>query len=390
MKDTTSILKVAYPNVENAMKKNLSKYKQYISRFINNRADLLYSNMPSKQIYFSQTDADEFFKASGVDFGTIRTAIQGTYYYDIANFNPSYAKDETTIALTCAVRYFKLKNMKKELELSLILLAFSGKFYPSVWYGSYPTNPPYEHVMEYVITHMCTNKYDIVREGSVIGAVKSIALTWLNSYDDRFRDFHDDDVTYLVQQLRNRIKSFMINIAELYYEAYKNKDMYITYDSDSVSEDDFHLADSDTFKIERIVSSTMNYINSHGINYRICKMASNNLVKLDELKSIIEMLISNNNNLPLIREYITLIVSCFYRDNPKSDVRDLEFVSYTVKAKPNSKDKYILRQKELLDLMLINNSEHFARRRSRDATESAYYRSINAYFALIVQEAMKK
>ena len=236
---------------------------------------------------------------------------------------------------------------------------------------------------------MCTNKYDIVREGSVIGAVKSIALTWLNSYDDRFRDFHDDDVTYLVQQLRNRIKSFMINIAELYYEAYKNKDMYITYDSDSVSEDDFHLADSDTFKIERIVSATMNYINSHGINYRICKMASNNLVKLDELKSIIEMLISNNNNLPLIREYITLIVSCFYRDNPKSDVRDLEFVSYTVKAKPNSKDKYILRQKELLDLMLINNSEHFARRRSRDATESAYYRSINAYFALVVQEAMK-
>lgn len=389
MKDTTSILKIAYPNAENAMKKNLSKYKQYVSKFMNNRAELLYSNMPSKQIYFSQNDCDEFFKMTGISETVIREAIQGAYYYEIANFNPSYAKDETTIAMLCCVRYFKLKNMKKELELALILLSFSGKFYPSVWYGSYPTNPPYEHVMEYVVTHMCTNKFDIVREGSVVGAVKSIALTWVNSYDDRFKDFHDDDVAYLVQQLRNRIKSFMINIAELYYEAYKNKDMYITYDSDSVAEDDFHLADSDSFKIERIVSASMNYINSHGVDYRICKMASNNLVKMDELKSIIEMILTNNNNIPLIKEFITLVVACFYRDNPKSDVRDLEFVSYTIKAKPNSKDPYIVRQKELLDIMLINNSEHFARRRSRDATESAYYRSINAYFALIIQQAMK-
>jgi hypothetical protein len=389
MKDTVSILKIAYPNVENAMKKNLSKYKQFISKFINDRSDLLYSNMPSKQIYFSQTDCDEFFRMSGIDESVIKTAIQGTYYYDIANFNPSYAKDETTIAMLCAVRYFKLKNMKKELDLALILLSFSGKFYPSVWYGSYPTNPPYEHIMEYVVTHMCTNKYDIVREGSVIGAVKSIALTWVNSYDSRFKDFHDDDVTYLVQQLRNRIKSFMINIAELYYEAYKNKDMYITYDSDSVSEDDFHLADSDAFKIERIVSSTITYINSHGVDYRICKMASNNLIKLDELKSILEMLLTNNANIPLIKEYVTLLVACFYRENPKSDVRDIEFVSYSIKPKPNSKDKYVIRQKEILDIILINNSEHFARRRSREATESAYYRSINAYFALIIQQAMK-
>jgi hypothetical protein len=71
------------------------------------------------------------------------------------------------------------------------------------------------------------------------------------------------------------------------------------------------------------------------------------------------------------------------------DVRDLDFVSYSIKPKPNSKDKYIIREKELLDQILITNSEHFTRRRSRSATESAYYRSINAYFALIIQQANK-
>ena len=33
----------------------------------------------------------------------------------------------------------------------------------------------------------------------------------------------------------------MNNIASLYYEAYENKE-YITYDSDDLSEDNYHLA----------------------------------------------------------------------------------------------------------------------------------------------------
>ena len=88
MKDTKAILEIAYPEVEKKMKSNLSKYKKYISSFINSRSILLYSNMPSQQIYFSQNDIDEFFKSTGIDIGVIKNAIQYTYYYEIANFNP--------------------------------------------------------------------------------------------------------------------------------------------------------------------------------------------------------------------------------------------------------------------------------------------------------------
>ena len=133
----------------------------------------------------------------------------------------------------------------------------------------------------------------------------------------------------------------------------------------------------------------MNYINSHGVDIRICKMASNDLIKMDELKSILEVLMGDNRNLPLIKEYITLLIVTYFQQSKTKDVRDLEFVSYSIKTKPNTKDKYILRQKELMDQILLNNSEHFARRRNRAATESAYYRAINAYFALIIQQANK-
>ena len=389
MKDTKAILEIAYPEVEKKMKSNYNKYKNYISKFINSRSTLLYSNMPSQQIYFSQNDVNAFFNTTGIDIKIIKNAIQHTYYNEIANFNPRYAKDECTVAMLCIIRYFGIHNMKKDLDLALINMAFSGKYYPSIWYGSFPVTAPNEHVMEYVVTQVLTNKFDIVREGNVIGAVKSVAQTWYSAYPERYKDFHDDDCVYLIQQLHNRLRSFMSNIAEVYYEYNSNKNLYMTYDSDDVGDDDYRLADSDSFKMTRAVENTMSYLNSHGIDYRICKMATNDIIKLDELKSIIEVLLGDNRNLPLIKEYVTLLISCYFRQSKNKDVRDLEFVSYSIKSKPNSKDKYTLRQKELIDKILINNSEHFARRRNRASTESAYYRAINAYFALTIQQANK-
>lgn len=387
MKDTKAILTEAYPAIEAGLKKNTTKYKKYLSEFINRNSDILYSNIPSKQLYFSQTDCDNYFKAIGVDYNIIKKAISHTYYYEIPNFNPAYAKDETTIALICTVRYYLLHNMKKELELALINIAFSGKYYPSIWYGSFPVTAPSEHVMEYALTHLATNKFDIVREGSVIGAVKSISNTWVDTYKSRFKEFHDDDVQYVVQQLHNRLRSFMNNIAELYYDAYKNKDAYITYDSDDVSEDNYHIADSDSLMIDRYVNTTMNYINSHGLNYKICKLASNDLVKFDELKGIIDMLTRDNKNIPIIKEYITLMISTYYLDTGKKNINDIDFISYSISPKPNSKNPYHLKQKELSEKMLVNNAANFSRRRSRSATESAYFRAFNAYFALLIQEA---
>lgn len=387
MKDTKAILTEAYPVIEAGLKKNTAKYKKYLSEFINRNSDILYSNIPSKQLYFSQTDCDNYFKAIGVNPDTIKKAISHTYYYEIGNFNPRYAKDEITIALMCTIRYYYLHNMKKELELALINTAFSGKYYPSIWHGSFPVTAPSEHVMEYALTHLATNKFDIVREGSVIGAVKSIASTWVESYRDKFKDFHDDDVVYVVQQLHNRLRSFMNNIAELYYDAYKNKDAYITYDSDDVSEDNYHIADSDSLMIDRYTTATMNYLNSHGLNYKICKLASNDLVKFDELKGIVDMLTRDNKNIPIIKDYITLMISTYYMDTGKKNINDIDFVSYSISPKPNSKNPYHLKLKELSEKMLINNAANFSRRRSRGATESAYFRAFNAYFALLIQEA---
>lgn len=389
MKDTKAVLTEAYPNIEKNMKTHTKNYMNCVSRFINARSTSLYSNVPCDKLYFSQEDENDFYKSIDISEKDMQTAISHTYYYPISDFNPRYAKDDFVVSMMCVIRYFKLKNMKKELDLAMTHLAFSGKFYTSIFHGSFPTADPKPYIMEYVITHMCSNKFDIIREGNLIGAIRSICETWMNTYTSRFKDFHDDDIVYLVQQLHSRIRSFFNNIADLYYDAHESKDSYVVYDSDDVSEDNYHIADSDSLVIERAVNATLTNINSHGIDYRICKLASNDLIKTDELKNIIEVLLSDHNNMPYIRSLITNIVATFYFYNKGADIRDLSFVAFTIKAKPNSKDKLVLEQRDILNKILLSSSSNFARRRNRAATESAYYRAILTYFALIIQESIK-
>ena len=231
------------------------------------------------------------------------------------------------------------------------------------------------------------NKYDIIRYSNVIGAMKSCTTTWYNTYKRKFEAFSDEDVCYLLQQLHNRIGSFIINIAELYYEAYKNKDSFITYDSDNVSEDDYHLADNDSFKLNRIVDNTMTELTSKSINFVECRRASNNMVRFEELKSILDCLLGDEKNLPLIKEYVSLMVSTYFAQSKFKTVNDIAFISYSIKAQPNTRDPYLIKKRHLIDQILLNNSENFQRRRNRAATESAYYRAINAYLALIIKKA---
>ena len=53
---------------------------------------------------------------------------------------------------------------EKELEQSCTYLAFSGKFYPSLHYGSFPLSCPSEHrpVMDYVINNRLSRKFDLI------------------------------------------------------------------------------------------------------------------------------------------------------------------------------------------------------------------------------------
>lgn len=385
------ILTKLYTMVSNKIKNNQAKYKQCLSRFIEKRSKELYDIAPCDRIYFGVDDLEDFYKSTGLNEKEIESILANTYYADIANFNPRAAKDPFTVAQLCIIRYYFLGKKEKELELSCIYLAFSGKFYPSIHHGSFPKVQPseYRHVMEYVINNELSNKYDIKIQGSVFKAILSICKTWLDTYDDRLKSFEDEDVVYLIQQLHDRIKSFMKNIATVYYRVYEDKDRYLAYDSDNLGEDNYRLADNDSLRIERAVENTMTYINNTSIDYKLCKLSSDSNVKTDEVKSIIESILNNNDNIPEVKELVRIIIAEYFAESKTKDVRDIDFITTSIAPKPNTKNQNIIREKQIIEGWLCENSSAYLRRRSRQATKNSYFKSILTYFVLLIQNANK-
>jgi hypothetical protein len=390
LKSTKAILSMLYPKVEKSFPKNLNKFKSVISKFMNDRNAQLFDTCPCDRIYYGEDDANEMFQALDITKAEVSEAISNTYYYPIASFNPRAAKDEITVLMLTLIRYFMRKKDEKNTELAMIYLAFSGKFYPSIHYMSFPKVQPseYRHVMEYVLNSMLSNKFDLKTKGSVFGAIKSVGITWLESYDKLFINYDDEDVVYLIQQLHNRIKSFMKNIAELYYEAYGNKD-YITYDSDSLDDSDYHLADNDSLKAERFIERSMEKINTGAVDYKLCKMSADNNVKTEEIKSIIEAILNNKDNILEVKELIRILVYTYFEQSKTKDVSDISFITFSVSPKPNTKDPHIIRMKEILEGWLEDNSVSYRKRKKRLATRNSYNRSILMYFTLIVHIANK-
>lgn len=392
--NTDAYLKKLYPKVEAVLKtpSGRNKYKKCVSEFIQKRSASLYDTLPCSRILFGEPDAQELFTAMGIQKAEVTEVILQTYYGNETNFSPKAAKDEFTVLMICIIRYFMMNHMPKETELATIHLSFSGKFYPSLHYRSWNTVVPARHIMEYVVNNTLSVKYDIVSEGSVLGAIRKIGNTWSSTYRSRFQKFHDEDVVYIIQQLYSRIGSFMKNIASAYYDAWEQRDdLYIAYASDSMEEDNYHLADSDSLRVQKVTEKTVNYLTNNGVDFALCRACSDVNITTKEIRSIMESLLSDPETTVKIRELIMLMVVSYmsYSGTKDKDVVSPKFVTYAIAPKPNAKQQELIRIQELVTELLSENSPAYIRRRSRVATRNSFEKALKMYFALSVVNANK-
>ena len=392
MDDSKVLITKLYKLVSNCLDKNDSKFRANIAKFMNDRHEQLFDIAPYDRIYFNQTDVDLLFKSLGTTEKEVATIMSECFFWDIP-YNPQCAKEPYVMTLMMCIRYYLKNSKRKFAELTAIYLAFSGKFYSSLHGGAaFPKIPPskYKTVMDYVINNMLTDKFDLKKEGSVFGAVKSLCITWMETYENQLlsNSTSDDDFGKLVQQLRDRERSFLMNIAKLYYEAYENKN-YLNYETDNLDQDAFRLTDNDAAIAARITENAMNYLTSTYVSLNICNKCKDSNVKATEIKDIIECILGDNKNLPDVRRIINIIICDFMRNYPNTKVASIEFVAYTIKAKPNTKDEYLIELKETILRWLDENSPTYRKRKSRLATQTSYYRSILMYFTLIIEKVAK-
>lgn len=392
--NTSAIDTLLYPKVSTLIGKNLAKYKAMIGRFLSKRQQALYDTFPSTRILYGQTDIDDLYTSIGITEKEIMDAVSKTYYYPISNFNPRAAKNPQTVLCMCIVKYFYSKNDRKNLDLACIYMAFSGNFYPSIHYAFFPIEPSqYRHVIDYVVNEYMDMRYDIKATGSLFGAVNNLCNTWVDSYSKMLKSkTTDEDYVYMIQQLHTRLKSMIKNCASAYYECYEKK-LYMTYSGDNITDNasEFRIAESDLSRAELLTQKTMSIITTTDVSYVNCKRASNNDIKTEELKSIIEEVVKNTDNLDRLQELIRLIIINYMHDCNKNTIDDpIGFLKYSTTAKPNSNDKNINREKEIIESFLDENSPSYRKRKSRLATKLSYNRAFKTYMVLTIIDAVKK
>ena len=84
------------------------------------------------------------------------------------------------------------------------------------------------------------------------------------------------------------------------------------------------------------------------------------------------------------KEFINLTKS-----KEEKDIKDIDFITFSITPKPNSKNPGVLRQKEIIESFLSENSPAYRKRRSREATKNSYHKSILTYFVLLIHNANK-
>ena len=112
-------------------------------------------------------------------------------------------------------------------------------------------------------------------------------------------------------------------------------------------------------------------------------------VRTDELKSIIDTIQSDKNNLTLIREMIGLLIIEYFKESETKEVTGVDFLTYAISPKPNSKNPNYLRLKEIIEILLSENSPGYRKRCNRLPTKNSYNRAILAYYSLIINNSNK-
>jgi hypothetical protein len=391
---TSVIVTKLYPKVATSMEKNTNALKKVISDFINKNYDLLYATAPYDRIYFNQNDIDAIFKALKITEKEVIDIMEDTFFWN-EPYNPQCAKEPYVETLLMCIRYLLIKGKRKDAEIVTIYLAFSGKLYASVHGLLFPLAPPskYPAVMDYVVNNMLTEKFDLRKYGTVFGAIRSLCMTWLDTYGEELKStsnkINDDRCGKLIQQLRDRERSFLYNISNLYYNAYENK-LYLNYETDNLeSGAEFRITDNDAQRAARYTENAVNYLVSNSVSLQLCNKCKDQNIKATEIKDIMEAIVSNNDNLPALRRVINILICDFMRNYSGKPISSVEFISHSIKAKPNTKDKYIIELKETIAGWLDENSENYRRRKSRISTQNSYQKAILMYIVLVINQTSK-
>lgn len=377
--------KIIMENLYTMVKKNMSDsskvniFKTYINRYFDRNSEILFDVKLTKQLLFSDNDKQAVFDLTGLNIDEIKKTIKASKFikdsWQIMN-------EPLNIAFVLAIKYFNDNKMKNEMEMTLIY--YSCYFYSSLFYKFFPYAPN-ENIMNYTINNL-SNKYKIKKLGSLFRCLEDTVKISHDKYDTKLDKASDEDLAQYILCLKTRVNEFIKNIANEFYKNEKEK-KYINFEDDDLSEDNYHIADNNSFAIQRITDKVLLNLTQNGPDMRFVKAAANmNQISVSVFRNAILNIMEKSPN--EIRELINLILQVYLFDDKNSvdEIRSNKFIVHAIDLykKSNTNDELVLKIKQILDEWLRENSDNYAKTQ-RKATLTNFRRALYYFFIFTIQ-----
>lgn len=385
-----------YPTVVSNLHSRTSQLMKDIAAYRDRNVQVLSSPYMMDYCVFDLKgrDADVVYRAIGIDKKELADAIKEMKKYIKDNCKlKGYSPPDSLfvnvtpfrVALLLAIRYYLEGGKKKEVSECCAYMGYS--MYHTLFYGSFP-NGVRPETMVYTMTNL-TNKHKIKQQGSVDGLLTYGIELCTTSYRQKIMDSTDQDIIYVIGQFSSRIRGYIRDIAQKYYDNDEKKEAIFlsTERVDSDEGSSFVERTSRSGEIDKLASMYTSRFFQRPIDdtiVRIC--AQMNQISRNELKNALNTLRSDKARIPEIRDFYQGIFYLYSDADPDNmNVHSKKFLSTmdAIYKKGNSKEKNITNVKAALDRWLNATSSTY-RETTRAATINNFRKAIFQYFTFSV------
>lgn len=372
------------PTIDKALTPNAcTNIMKGIAKFIDKNSNILMTLNLSERYSFADTDRDLIYDNINV------TKEQMTQEVNNAKAIPKNNKIKSNpFYCACILTMCSLFKQKKEKEAHQIMMYMSLNMYTSLHRGfyEYGNNPK---IMAYTIAHL-DNSFIIRQMASLLQWLDNNASTTLNTYKQRIIRCEDDDITWVINALWDRLKGKLRKISNAYYDNWKSGN-YLNEDEDSYSENDYHEMDNNSFAINRLTTRVYIKLINHQFDERFFKYAiTRSDTSLQKLKNLINDVIDADEG--ILKKYLSSNIEYYLimSGNSFDYISRGEYISYMKAAyASNSDNQQMIFIKKTLDDWLDENMVAVGRQNYGKTARLGYKKSLYMFFTFIINQEAK-
>ena len=387
-----TLLNKLYPSVEENLSNpnNVKKLIKTIQKYADSHSDILNSVDMSQRLIFSDKDKNVIYEVTGLEPSIIAKAVKES---PIIKSTWRIATNPFYISSLLAARFFELN--KKKPEMSAVIVYMSYVLYTTSHKGSFPYLPN-KQIMDYTMNNL-SNRYLIKQVGTIQGMIEHTVINAINGrYEKDLQVCSDIYIKDILSALETRMSSVIKYIAQEYYKNHESG-AYLFHEEDSEDENNYHISDNISYKIDRIVNLVSASIISEGFDYSTCVRRAINLnpgSSAKKLEPMLRTIIQDDMQSikPMISDMLTLFIYKSAPGNSINDLRSSKFISESLQIyKSNSQDEITTRIKDRLKKWIEITSSKYGRNFISKGKTSldTYRRSIYTCFVFKIVECCK-